>query len=178
MKNIIIKSGILLGLLSIFLIAGCIFSKTFVLDKRIDDTDITEDTEFLFFSVDLSEDEDWVEHRDEIKKITSVGFQLWADNLGEADVSGEFFVDDVHDVSITTAQNVRDNTTQVISEMTLVPGDNYIDWPTSLTFIMNKETLISHVDEGEFVVYVLTHTLPFELHVDSATVIVTFTYSK
>jgi hypothetical protein len=178
MKSILIKSGILLGLLSMLLISACIFSKTFVIDRRIDNTDITEDSEFLFFSVDLREDEDWEEHQDEIASITSVGFELWADNLGSSDVSGEFFVDEVYNPSITTAADVRDNTTQVLSSMTLVPGDNYIDWPTSLSYIMNRGTLADHVLDGEFVVYILTETLPFELHVDSATVIVTFTYSK
>lgn len=166
------------AILALTLLAGCLVSGTFVIDLSIDNTDIMTMTEFQYFEVDLTQEEDWDDHKDQIDYIDNLGFQLWVTNNGASDVTGQLYMAEEYADSIDTAAEVEDEATLVLTGMTLSPGENYIDWPTSLGLIQNLDSVKTWVEGGEFVVYALTESLPFNITIDSATVIVTVTASE
>jgi len=185
MKKVSAKLIPFFGLVVVTIFAGCLVSGTFVIDLDIDNTDISTESEFQYFIVDLTDNEDWEDHRDKIEFIDNIGFQLWVENNGASNAGVEFYITRDFSVDIDNAQEVRDNAIRVLSGLTLVSDDNYIDWPTSLGLVENLDSLKSIVltendedtDDG-FVIYALTTTLPFEITIDSATVIVTVTASE
>ncbi len=169
------KFSTIFPLAGLLFLAGCLVSGTFVIDVDIDDTDVVTTSEFQYFLVDLTDNGDWEDHKDDIKYIDNVGFELWVENNGDAAVTGEFYIAREHDAGTDEADEVRDVATRILSGIELAPGDNYIDWPTSLGHVENLDSLKAITETGTFVIYGLTETLPFDITLDSATVIVTVT---
>jgi hypothetical protein len=168
--------GLLSALLAMVIAAGCsVVTGTFIISIKIDSYDINEDKEdFAYFSVDLSQEEDWNKHKDDIKNIDNVGFQLWFNNTGDETVTGEIYASTMDTVYNDTAA-VKGNATLIFSGLEIPPGVSYVDWPTSLGYIHNLPTLRRIVETGLFTGYALTTTLPFTVTLDSATVIITLT---
>ncbi len=168
-----------LALIAILSLAGCfIVAVTVVVDYEINSADLFQESDFLYFEVNLTQDDTWNDHKDDIKYIDNVGFIMWAENNGASNASAELYIARTHSDAITTVADVRDSTTRVLSGLTLEPGENYIDWASSLGYIENIDTLRAIVESGQFVIYATTTTLPFEVHIDSAIVVVTGTAGK
>jgi len=173
------KAIAIMPIAGILLLAGCfIVAVTVVIDYQINSADLFQESDFEYFAVDLTSDETWDDHKDDIKYIDNVGFIMWVDNNGASDATGELYIARTHDVSITSADDVKDNTTRILSGLVLEPGANYIDWASSLAYVENIDSLRTIVETGTFVIYATTETLPFDLQVDSAVVIVTGTAGK
>jgi len=160
-------------------IGGCIIiAATFVIDYEIDSNDLFTATDFEYFEVDLTDDATWNDHKDEIAYIDNVGFVMSIDNNGAADANGELYIARTHNSSITTAAQVKSNTTRILSGLVLPPGNTVVDWATSLGYVEGVDSLKAIAETGTFVIYATTETLPFDLHIDAAVVIVTVTASK
>ncbi len=170
-KILVLLSALLV--LSVF--CGCegLIVGTFVISLDIDGGDIVTQDDFSKFYVDLTTESEWNDHKDEIKDIDNVGFQLWVTNSGATAVTGQLFAST--DSSYADTAAVRDSATLVLDGLTLPPGATYVDWPSSLTYLREVDKLKQLVEGGTFAIYALTTTLPFTITVDSATVIVTVT---
>ncbi len=164
-------SGILLTVVAL-LLAGCLITGTFIADIMIRDFDVNTDT-FYAEQVDLTEDEDWEDHKDDIKSIDLVGFELWINNTSGSAQSFKAFIDDANEQLYQTAVLVEANATVILDELTLDPGDNYISYPNSFNYLRNLETIRTLLEAGQFNAYGITTGGTFEL--DSMRVIVTFT---
>ena len=166
---------LLSALLAIFAISGCLLlTGTFVIDLKIDRTEVTPGSQFQYFEADLSKEQVWKDHKDDIKYVDNIGFQLWVTNNGSSPVTGELFASNLDTVYTDTA-GIRDNAIPIFSGLILPAGKTYVDWPTSLIYIKNLPSMRKLVEGGKFKVYALTTTLPFDITIDSATVIVTIT---
>ena len=154
-------------------LAGCIVTGTFITDILIEDLDFVAGENLYRVQVSLSDDETWNEHKDDIKSIDLVGFELWIQNENPGDETFEGYVDAADQPFYSTAAEVRTNAIQVLGEVTLAPGPNYISYPKSFGYIENLEQLKALVESGELNAYGLTTGGAFTL--DSMRVIVTFT---
>jgi len=162
-------------LMATFVISGClILTGTFVIDLKIDRTEVATGSEFRYFDADLSKEQAWNDHKDNIKYVDNVGFQLWVTNNGSSPVTGELFASNL-DTVYTDTTGVRENAIPILSGLILPAGKTYVDWPTSLRYVTNVPSMRRMVEGGKFKVYALTSTLPFNITIDSATVIVTIT---
>lgn len=170
-KMLILLSALLM--LSVFYGCEGLIVGTFVISIDIKGGDIVTKDDFTKFYVDLTKESEWNDHKDEIKYIDNVGFQLWVTNNGPMAVTGQLFAST--DSSYADTATVRDSATLVLDGLTLPPGATYVDWPSSLTYLCEVDKLKNLVKGGKFAVYALTTTLPFTITVDSATVIVTVT---
>jgi hypothetical protein len=167
--------GLLSALLAIFIVAGCsVITGTFVISIKIGTYDIVGEDDFDYFTVDLSEEEDWNKHKDDIKDIDNVGFQLWLDNAGESTVTGEIYASSL-DTIYHDRPAVWGNATLIFTGLEIPPGKSYVDWQTSLLYIRNLPVLKKIVESGKFTGYALTTTMPYNVTLDSATVIITVT---
>jgi len=170
----------MLGLLSALLIltifygCGSLIVGTFVISLDIKGGDIVTSADLSKFYVDLTKESEWNDHKDEIKYIDNVGFQLWVTNNGDDAVTGQLFAST--DSSFADTTEVRDSAILILDGLILPPGvQTYVDWPSSLTYLREVDKIKKLVEGGKFAVYALTTTLPFDITVDSATVIVTVT---
>jgi hypothetical protein len=170
-----IRVSLLSALLVLYLAGGCLLiTGTYVINFFISNVDVHGSSDLSYFSVDLTQNKTWKDHKDKIKNIDNVGFRLWVTNNGTSVATGELFAT-TNSTIYTDTTDVRQNATQVFGGLVLPPGKTYVDWPTSLKYIMNLPTMRIYVEGGTFTVYALTSTLPFNITIDSAEVIVTAT---
>ncbi|UCD95230.1 MAG: hypothetical protein JSU69_04050 [Candidatus Zixiibacteriota bacterium] len=173
--------GLLSTLLVILIAAGCasFLTATSVISIRIGPGDINVKTFVSYFQVDLTGEDVWSKHRDKIKDIDNIGFEIWLENLADSRVTGEFYIAPYNDTEYVTVAEIQTNATRVLRDLIVDPGPAYIDWPTSLTLVTNLKTVKSFAEKGQFTVYSITPAfIPAAIHIDSATVIVTVTYGR
>jgi hypothetical protein len=170
------KIALLSALLAIVFTGGCnLITGTFVIDFTVERNDITPHDDFEYFRVDLTENETWEEHKDKIKYIDNVGFQLWVTNNGSS-VTWELYADTIS-TPYVDVDDIRDDAKQVLGGLTLAPGETYIDWPTSLIYLNSKElpTFKNWVETGQFDIYAVAGSGNYNIRIDSARIIVTVT---
>ncbi|MFH2036526.1 MAG: hypothetical protein ABIJ45_09000 [Candidatus Zixiibacteriota bacterium] len=171
--------GIISAIIAVLIGAGCsgVLSGTFVLDYTFYDEDITANSELSYFTVDMADDEDWTDNKDDINNIDQIGFRLWIDNNGASEATPVFYMTDSMTTIFTSAQDVKDSATVILSGMTIPAGATlHVDYPTSIGYIKNFGLLKTVVETGKFTIYSVTEDLPYDLHIDSVTVIVTVTF--
>nr|MBN2277568.1 hypothetical protein [candidate division Zixibacteria bacterium] len=163
---------------------GCssLISGTTVIDFHIDGGDISVSGDVYYFQVDLTDEDVWKDHRDQIKNIDNVGFELWLTDTVQIDSSytltGELYIAPLETDIYTTIEEVEDNTTLIVQNLEVPSGTTtYIDWNASLEHLTNIDSLKYYAEQGTFTVFGITREAPFKIQVDSATVIVTVTFS-
>lgn len=177
MKKKILEFASISALLALFIIGGCnLITGTFVIDIDVENTNIIPHDTFEYFAVDLTTNDTWKNHKDNIKNVDNIGFQLWVTNNGTDSVGWEFYADTTT-VPHTDIPSIKAHAKQVLAGLTLPPGAKYIDWPTSLIYLNSKElpTFKQWVETGKFDIYALTNVLPYNVTIDSAKVIITVT---
>lgn len=167
-----IAGGALLTAVALIL-AGCIVTGTFIADLMVRDLTFAATENLYYEQVDLTENEDWDEHKDDIKSIDLVGFELWIENTSGSAQTFKGYIDDANNQLYQTQALVEANATIILDELTLAPGDNYVSYPESFAYIKNLETMRTLLESGQFNVYGLATGGTFEL--DSLRVVVTFT---
>ena len=162
----------LLGIVAL-LAAGCIVSGQFTIVINVDDEIAYVDEVLNSEEIDLTDDDTWEEHKDEIQNIIDVKFELTIQNSTSSSVTGEVYVSATE---YTTAQGVQDNATLVISDVVIGPNaTRTISFTESAKYIRNLKTLLDLVKEGHFFVYGLAADPPFVITIQSgARLLVTF----
>jgi hypothetical protein len=175
--------GLLSTLLAVLIAAGCssFLTATSVISYRLGPGDINTRDSLTVFVVDLTEEEVWSKHKDDIKYIDNVGFELWLDNLTDSRLTAEFYIAPFADSDYVSPTEVKTKATRILRDLTVDPGPAYIDWPTSLGLVTNLDTVRYYAELGQFSVYAidpLGSSGFVAIHMDSATVIVTVTYGR
>lgn len=160
------------------LIGGCLISGTFVTDIMILEQDFTtQNLPFYYYFVDLTEDETWEDHADNIKSIDLVGFELWITNHEASDRTFSIWIDDAANPALTTLSGVQANTTKILDGLTIAAStQTYVSYPESFKYIRNLDQLLALLEVGEFHFYGISDggdTAGYTI--DSARVIITFT---
>ena len=173
----VMKFVLLPVLLTILVIGGCnLVTGTFVIDLEIDHSEIQSHGTFEHFAVNLDNNDTWNQHKDKIKDIDNVGFQLWVTDSGASSIGWEVYADTTS-VPHSDIASIKSDAKLILAGLTLPPGETYIDWPTSLIYLNRKELPIfkQWVEGGVFDIYTITDVLPYNVTIDSAKVIVTVT---
>ena len=173
--------GAISALLVLAILPGCdsLLSGTFVVDYMVYDIDITSGSEWDRFQVDLTDDEVWQDHKDEIKNIDNVGLELWIDNSTTSTQTAEVYISDYADSLQSSADGIRQATDIVFDNLTAAPqAKTHIDWSTSLGHVTDLNKLREYAEIGQFTVYTITEAPPYAITIDSARVIVTVTVKK
>lgn len=171
-------------LVALALLTGCLLSGTFVIVISIEKVDFTTRTGFYYYHIDLSEEQDWLDHKDDIKDIDLVGFELWITNHEDVARTFSVYVDD--DASLpdsnSSLTDVKSNATLVLDEFELDAGPNKqmrVTYGQSFKYLKNVETLKSLVEKGTFDYFgVSSGGTASGYTIDSARVIITFTAGK
>ena len=160
--------------LSILALSGCIVSGTFVFT---DVFSLTINAGYSHEWIDITDDADWEDAKDDIDRIESVGFEIWFTNNNQSSVSFDAYVSDPPESdSLLTVGSVQANGTQIIEGFTVAAGQSHMSYKNSFDFMMNVETLKTLAKGGQFHVYGISSGAA-SFTVDSAKVIITLNAS-
>lgn len=164
----------LIGLAIVALgLAGCIISGTFVITE---DFEIIISGELFFYAVDITDEPDWEDHKDDIQNIDALGFELFVENDGSGPVTFTAYIDDYGEPMYDQVSDVMANTTQILGDITVPVGEHTISYSQSIAKIMNVAAIKNLAMTGKFHFYGVASggTGTFTILEDSK-VIITFT---
>jgi len=177
MKQIISKAGLLTIAGAVVLLAGCILiSGTFVI---VEPFSFTTHTGFYYYNIDITDEPDWEDHKDDIDNVDLVGFEMWFQNNSATSVSFRVYIDDPDEPVYSSFSEVDANASLILSDLKLPEGETHLTYGNSFAYVQNVEALKELVKGGEFHFYgVSTGGANPMYQVDSGMVIVTFSASK
>ncbi|KAA3636479.1 MAG: hypothetical protein DWP97_02635 [Calditrichaeota bacterium] len=153
-----IKNKLIFGLLccAALVIGGCIVSGTFVV---VESFSFTPNNGFYVDWIDLTDNEDWEDHRENIDDIELVGFELWVTNNDPVDWSFYAFMDE-YDTTCVDRTCAEGSTTKFLVFDTLnVPGSTgsqsvkLVSYAESFNHIANLTQIQQMVLDGTFNFY-------------------------
>ena len=127
--------------------------------------------------VDLGENSDWQEHRDNITGISRILFAFWVINPTTVDVTAQFYIST--DETLTTAQQIENQATLILDGVSVPAQDSvYVAAQDSYQYFRNVDELADRLIDGRFHLYCISSAAPFEIEVpDSAAFLIEFTYA-
>lgn len=163
----VFKNLSVLGLALAILLTGCgIVSVTFLLYEDIDQASVTS---FYYYGVDVTDEEDWEDHKDDIEQVNWVSFELFLTNPGGTDITFNGYVDDADNAVCGTAACAQ-AATRILRNITIPAGtQRHITMGQSFDYMENMLILRDLAVEGAFHFYGVSDG-PFEI--DSGTVVV------
>lgn len=156
------------------LIAGCIWSGTFVINQTIT---FDPGDDFYSYRVDLTTNATWQDHKDNIDRIETVGFILYLENkvLETAYFSAyinEATGDAPHPSEVPATAKI------IIDSLAIKSGKQVISYAESLKLLRNLDALKKMTKAGKFDFYGTgAGGDAGNIKIDSVTVVVTFTAS-
>lgn len=154
------SKGIMLtvGLACLALLAfGCkIVSGSFLV---VENLEFTTHTGFYSLAVDLTDNDVWEDHADEIDQIEVIGFELWITNQSTTAWTYSAYIDDPQPSLYTTPAEVDANATQFFGELTVPAGTptagstKFVSYASSFKYLSNVSTLKTLVKKGAFDLY-------------------------
>ncbi|MBD3403734.1 hypothetical protein GF420_12620 [candidate division GN15 bacterium] len=152
------KTFILIAALALLALVGVgckIVSGSFLVVETIEFTTVQG---FYADTVDLTEDEDWEEHKDDIDRIEVVGFELWITNNEPSEWTYRAYVSEPQTPLYNEAQ-AEANATLVFGELTVPAATGgsgstkYVSYAESFDLLSNIDELRALVKTGQFDVY-------------------------
>lgn len=163
-----------LALLGIW-IQGCLLSGTYVITFEVEDEIISTQDEWNDAAVDLSDNDTWRDHEEDIKYVDEVGFTFWVENLNTTDsATGQLYITDVD--TFTTIEQIRENATLIVDGIFLDPGGKRrILWNESFKYILNFPVIKAQVESGTFHLYGIARETPFHVRFYDIVAVITVT---
>jgi len=180
MKTISKKLGVF-GVAAILLFLACgIISVTWVVSfKLAEDTTLRWYDNFYYGQVDLNDSSDWEEHKDNIKDIDMVGFELWATNNTDTEKAYKVYASYVGSGlnGLTPRATVEEKATLILDSLPLPLNSTHITYGQSFAYINNIDKLKDYVKDGSVRLFAMemSGADTTDVHIDSMLVIVTFT---
>jgi hypothetical protein len=176
MKRIFRRPVGLVILAAALVAAGCIVSGQFIV--VIDWGGFASTDEQLNSEhVDLTTNETWQDHKDNIEDIIDVKFKVTITNHEATAATGEVYVSKDH---YTTLTDVTTSATRVLHGISIDPGaTRTIDFDESVAYRENLSTLLDLVKDGEFYVYGIAESTPFSIEImDGSQLLITLSAGK
>ena len=163
-----------LALLAIW-IQGCLLSGTFVITFEVDEEIISTQDQWNYASVDLSDDDTWADHEEDIKYIDEVGFTFKVQNLSTTDsATGQLYISD--EPNLTDLDSIRVKGTLIVDGIFLGPDETrHVLWNESFDYILNLDVLKEQVESGTFHLYGICRKTPFHVRFFDIVAIITVT---
>ena len=164
---------ILTILLTMALVGGCSWiTAFFTISYELNEMGHT-DAEWEMEYIDLTDDDDYDEHQDNIILVYSISVVADIINHGSLDASGELWIDTVD--TWTTPLEIRDNAVKLFDSGPVHAGETLsIDWASSFTYMETDGIFFLQdlvINRGNFYVYGLPDVQPFDLSIDGEVVV-------
>jgi hypothetical protein len=110
-----------------------------------------------FIACDLSDNEDYQDHKDQIKSVEAFGFFVTVQNLGDDEAKGELWLSMESLGETPTIAAIQAGATQIVGNANLGTGETRtINFEESQAYIMNLDAIEEAVQEGTFYLYGIT----------------------
>ena len=133
------------------------------------------DSNIAMVGVDLADDSDWKEHKDNIKSVDAAGFVLRIHNNRSEAATGRLYMsaNPIANPSLT----ILANQATLILDGLAVPGNTSVelDFEDSLALEVNRTLLHEQMLTGKIFVYGVGEGAPFDVTIDQFTVVVVVT---
>lgn len=151
----ILKSALaLLTVLSAaLLISGCLVSGTFTI---VEEFSFTSANDIYFYPVDVTDEEEWEDHKDDIDWIDIIGFELWITNNQVLPDTLAIYLDDFGADTLTSLAQLQANAVKVFGDLAIAGGvgtQTHVTYGQSLGYIQNVAELRRLAKEGMFHYY-------------------------
>ncbi|MEW5993211.1 MAG: hypothetical protein AB1744_02305 [Candidatus Zixiibacteriota bacterium] len=177
MRYLRTKLGVAGTAVALVFLTGCLLlSGTFVAVITVKAVDFNAENGFYYEPVDLSKNDVWEDHKDKIKNIETVGFELWITNNGVADETFKVYLDDFSNDSLTSVAAVEANATIVLDNLNLPANSpTHVTYGQSFGLLKNVDKLKELVGKGRFHYYGLSSAGNVDNYViDSVRIVITF----
>ena len=173
-------AGFVAGLLILAVLGGCtswLGSTTMRITYYLESSLYHLENEIESAEVDLQDNEDWQDHRDDVTGINRILFAFWVINPTTSDATAQFYIST--DEDLATAQQIQDHATLVLDGISVPAQDSvYINARDSYQYFRNVDELTDRLIEGQFHLYCISSSAPFEIEVpDSAAFMIEFTFA-
>ncbi len=163
----------LLPLLLAALVCGCwLFSGTWVIIYDVDNADIFATEHFYKFTVDLTKESVWQDHKDDLDNIEDIAITFKLTNNLSDTATGKVYVSS--EDTLSNASSVENSATIILDGLS-VPGNDslHVNMAHYYDLLQNFETLRDLVKIGVFTSYAI---VPDTVNVKfrDVTVVVTF----
>lgn len=120
------------------------------------DIEHADQTVYLI-TCDLSDNEDYQDHKDEIKSVEAFGFFVTVQNLGADEAQGEMWLSFEDLGTSPSIAAIQASAKQIVGNANLGVGEvRTIDYDESQAYIMNLAEIDKAVKEGVFYLYGIT----------------------
>lgn len=166
-----------LSLVGALLGAGCVLnSGQFVVIFKIAEVMASTSEQISVKEIDLTDDEDFNDHKDELKRVEDVLFQLTATNNGTTTAHARIYISDTDTLSTfaeidTLATLVLESPELGVSESLFIPFDDSGD------YIQNVDVLRDLTLTGHFYAYAVADNVPFNMTLENVIVVATLTFA-
>jgi hypothetical protein len=173
-------SLVLAGLLVLAVLAGCtswLGSATMRITHYLESRIYHLENEIESAEVDLQDNSEWQEHRDDVTGITRILFAFWVINPTAVDATAQFYIST--DGNLATSQQIQDQATLVLDGISVPAQDSvYINARDSYQYFRNVDELADRLIEGQFHLYCISSSAPFEIEVpEGAALMIEFTFA-
>ncbi|MCB2229690.1 hypothetical protein KQH82_03170 [bacterium] len=149
---------LIVGLACLALLAvGCkIISGSFLV---VENLEFTTHTGFYSLAVDLTDNDVWEDHADEIDDIEVIGFELWITNQSTTAWTYSAYIDEPTSPMWDNAGEVEANATRFFGELSVPAGtpsagsSKFVSYASSFKYLSNISTLKNLVKKGAFDLY-------------------------
>jgi len=164
----------LLPFIGIVFVCGCwIFSGTWVIIYQVEEADIHATQNFYRFTVDLSRESIWRDHKSELDDIDDISFSFKLANFGSSSATAQVYIS--ADSTFGDTAQVKSSATLILDGLSVPPGDTlHVTLAHYYDLLQNFETLKELVKEGLFTAYII---VPNTLNIKFYDVVVIVTIS-
>jgi hypothetical protein len=158
----------------LFVVSSCfLFSGTWVIIYKVDQADIQAKPGFYKFTVDLTTEDIWQDHKDDIDDIADISITFELANRGAESATGRVYVSSDSTLADTTA--VKSSATIILDGISVAAGDTLqMTMAHYYDILQNFDTLKDLVKSGVFTAYAI---VPNTLYIKFFDVIVVVTIS-
>jgi len=160
----------ILALIGLF-VSGCILSATFVIVEQFY---LAPKGGFYFYQIDLTTNDTWKDHNEDIQFIEAVGFEFYIDSDLEEDTRFSVYVDDYSGIG-SDPTSIPESADVVLDSLTIQTGTTKISYSRTVGIVQHLDRLKKLAKTGKFDVYTTSSSgsIGESFIIDSAKVIVT-----
>lgn len=146
--------------------ANCITTGNVMVVEYLDPLDANSAQAISYGEVNLENNGDWNEHKDDIAAVDDIGFACRITNNGSTVAAGQLYVSEL-DKTLTTPEQIQEQAILVLDGITVQPGaTREIEWQESYDFLMNFEETKQVIFTEHFKYYFIAEETPFNIHVE------------
>ncbi|HEU4335318.1 MAG TPA: hypothetical protein VFT32_12560 [Candidatus Eisenbacteria bacterium] len=163
--------------------AGCILvSGQFLIDFELDNFNISTETAVTSQVVDLNTEEDYNDHKEDLKAVADIAVLGTLTNNGGGAIGFEVWMTADETTDFTTSAQVSAGATKLWGPFVVLPGaSKTVDWNESAQLFTpaGKALLLNEAKaDGKFKVYAIGNSTTYNIDVDNGVLAIVLDFGK